>query len=95
MEILESFAEWSTRLQVKYPNGSIANILPVMDELLEILENAKQENTQRYHSHQIGIMISNGLRIFYSSYKESEVCPAYSITIALNPGMKMEYFEVQ
>ena len=39
--ILEPFTEWSTRLQVKYNNGCIANILPVIDELMEILENAK------------------------------------------------------
>jgi len=65
MEILEPFSDWNTRLQVKYQNGCIANILPVMDELKEILENAKLENVQRYHSRQIGFILSNGLRILH------------------------------
>ena len=93
MEILEPFAEWSTRLQVKYNNRFIANILPVMDKLKEILENAK--NTLRYHSRHILFMISNALRILSNYYKKTEVCPSYIVVVILNPGMKMEYFEVQ
>lgn len=93
MEILEPFAEWSTRLQVKYNNGCIANILPLMDELKEILENAK--NTPRYNSRHILSMLSNALRILSNYYKKTEVCPSYIVAVVLNPGMKMEYFEVQ
>jgi len=93
MEILEPFAEWSTRLQVKYNNGCIANILPVIDELMEILENAK--NIPRYHSRHISSMLSNALRILSIYYKKTDVCPAYVVAVALNPGMKMEYFDVQ
>jgi len=95
MEILEPFSEWSTRLQVKYQNVCITNILPVMDELKEIRENAKLENAQRYHSRQIGFMLSNGLRILHAYYQKTEVCPAYIVAVALNPGMQLEYFDVQ
>jgi len=76
MEILEPFCEWSTRFQVKYQNGCIANILRVIDELKEILENAKLENAQRYHSRHIGFMLSNGVRIRPAYYQKTEVCPA-------------------
>ena len=92
MEILEPFAEWSTRLQVKYNNECIANILQVMDELMEILENAK--NTPRYHSRHISSMLSNALRILSTYYKKTVVCPAYVVAVALNLGMKMKYFKV-
>jgi len=75
MEILELFAEWSTRLQVKYNNGCIANILPVIDELMKILENAK--NITRYHSRHILSMLSNALSflsIYYKKTGMSSVC---------------------
>lgn len=93
MEILEAFAEWSTKLQIKYNNGCIANILPEMDELIKILKNAK--NTPRYHSRHISLMLSNAPRILSSYYKKTEVCPAYIVAVLLNPGMKIEYFKVQ
>jgi len=95
MEILEPFSEWSTRLQIKYQNGCIANILQVMNELKEILENAQLGNVQQYHSCQIEFILFNGLRILYAYYQKTEVCPAYIVAITLNPGMKLEYFEVQ
>jgi hypothetical protein len=41
MEILGPFKEWSTRLQVRYCNGCVADILPAMDDLFNVLEDAK------------------------------------------------------
>lgn len=41
MEILGPFKEWSMRLQVRYCNGCVADILPAMDDLFNVLEDAK------------------------------------------------------
>jgi hypothetical protein len=41
MDILEPFKTWTNRLQKKYCNGYVADILPAMDELLTDLERAK------------------------------------------------------
>jgi len=40
-------------------------------------------------------MLSNALRILHAYYQKTEVCPAYIVAVAFNPGMKLEYFEVQ
>jgi len=40
-EILAPFREWSLRLQGRYSNGCVSDILPAMDELLSHLEDMK------------------------------------------------------
>jgi len=40
-EILAPFKEWTLRLQLRYSNGCVADILPAMDELLAHLEDMK------------------------------------------------------
>jgi hypothetical protein len=37
-EILAPFKDWTLKLQVRYSNGCVADILPAMDELLDHLE---------------------------------------------------------
>jgi len=37
-EILAPFKEWTLKLQVRYSNGCVADILPAMDKLLDHLE---------------------------------------------------------
>jgi len=41
VEILGPFKEWCSRLQVCHCNGCIADILPAMDDLFNVLEDAK------------------------------------------------------
>jgi len=40
-DILAPFKEWTLRLQVRYSNGCVSDILPAMDELLSHLEEMK------------------------------------------------------
>jgi hypothetical protein len=42
-EILAPFKEWTLKLQVRYSNGCVADILPAMDELLDHLELRRVE----------------------------------------------------
>jgi hypothetical protein len=59
-QILAPFKEWTLRLQVRYSNGCIADILPAMDELLAHLEGLKVQFRGDAH---LAIMINNGWSI--------------------------------
>jgi hypothetical protein len=59
-DLLEPFKEWTKRLQVRYSNGCVADILPAMDELLSKLEKAKAFYRAAGHSEHIITMINNG-----------------------------------
>ena len=59
-DILEPFKEWTNRLQVRYANGCVADILPTMDELLSSLEDAKAFYTAEGNSAHLVAMINNG-----------------------------------
>ena len=60
---------------------------------MEILENAK--NTPRYNSQHFSSVLSNAHRILNTYYNKTVVCPTYVVAVALNPGMKVVYFEAQ
>jgi hypothetical protein len=59
-DILEPFKTWTNRLQVRYSNGCVADILPAMDELLQGLERAKAEYQAQGSSPELIAMINNG-----------------------------------
>ena len=59
-EILAPFKEWTLRLQVRYSNGCVADILPAMDELLAHLEDLKVQFAEEPH---LLTMINNGWSI--------------------------------
>jgi hypothetical protein len=48
-EILAPFKEWTLKLQVRYSNGCVADILPAMDELLYHLELRRVEFRNQPH----------------------------------------------
>jgi hypothetical protein len=59
-DILTPFKEWTLRLQVRYSNGCVADILPAMDELLAHLEDLKVQFAEEPH---LLTMINNGWSI--------------------------------
>jgi hypothetical protein len=58
-DILEPFKNWTERLTAQYGNGCVADILPVMDELLFGLEKAKVFYKGEGRSDQLMAMINN------------------------------------
>jgi hypothetical protein len=58
-DILEPFKNWTERLTARYSNGCVADILPVMDELLSGLEKAKVFYKGEGRSDQLMTMINN------------------------------------
>jgi hypothetical protein len=62
MELLGPFKEFTLKLQGRYSNGCIADILPAMDGLLFGLEAAKThyERPGEFHSPELVTMINNG-----------------------------------
>ena len=59
-DILAPFKEWTLRLQVRYSNGCVSDILPAMDELLAHLEDLKVQFVEEPH---LLTMIINGWSI--------------------------------
>ena len=107
-EILLPFKQWTLRLQHRYSDGCIADILPAMDELLAHLEDMKVQFCDQPVLVQ---MIENGWLImdkylisslqWYNYgivlsdkryYLKTQLCPAYTIVVALHPNMKLLYF---
>ena len=60
MDILEPFKVWTNRLQLRYSNGCMADVLPAMDELLAHMEDMKAFYTQEGNSAQLVTSINNG-----------------------------------
>ena len=60
MDILEPFKVWTNRLQLRYSNGCVADVLPAMDELLAHMEDMKAFYTQEGNSAQLVTSINNG-----------------------------------
>jgi len=48
-EILAPIKEWTLKLQVRYSNGCVADILPAMDELLDHLEMCRVQFHSKDH----------------------------------------------
>src|ERR1700754_4322361 len=74
-------------------NGSLFNILPSMDSLLENLETAKEKYTEELHSSHFCTCINLAWEKLDKYYTLTELSPIYIAAVVLNPCLKWNYFE--
>jgi hypothetical protein len=94
MEIFEPFKPWTNRLQGKYSNGFVAEILPAMEELLSDLEQAKLFYQAEGHSGHLITMVNHGWDVLNKYYGLTDDCPAYIVALALDPTMTLAWFHI-
>ena len=93
IRILEPFHRCTLELEGHRGNGALYDMLPVMDIVLDHLENAKlmhTASTSPPHMLQSIDLAWQKLNKYYTMTESNAVLYA---AIALHPAMKMEYFE--
>jgi len=94
LAILQPFHKATLGLEGHRGNGVLYEIFPVMDTLLEHLENAKQLYTASESTPYLLQSIDLSWKKLNKYYALTEFNPVLYAAVALHPSMKYEYFEI-
>jgi len=93
LAILQPFHKATLDLEGHRGNGVLYEIFPVMDTLLEHLENGKELYTASESTPYLPQSIDLSWKKLNKYYASTEFNPVLYAAVALHPSMKYEYFE--
>jgi hypothetical protein len=95
VEVLRPFAAITIHLEGRAEDGhhgSVWEVLPAIESLIEHLDNMKQKYTQSSHTE-----ISTSINLAWSKldeyYKKLDDSPAYAAALILHPQYRLDYFK--
>jgi hypothetical protein len=96
MVLLEPFKTLTTSLEgdpYEGKRGSMWEVLPAMDMLLQKLEQAKERLRDQADSTFLRTAVNNAWLVMDKYYDLTDQSPAYTIALVLNPRLKWHYIE--
>jgi len=96
MQFLQPFRKWQLMLQGYETQGALYNVLPAMDELLLHMEDRKATYSALPHDslcHYMITAINNAWALLDKYYNKIDETPVYYSAIALQPEMKLQWFQ--